>query len=289
MTCTKGVKTPSLNPYKQPHLLVGELKRCGWMYINGDEQMSNVSVFNKDGLEILINNDTGESFCSVSGYARMSGKDKSTISRRLGAVAQAHPKTAEVQTVKGLKTVAVVSEDLISEWIVDDNPALAKQLLRAGVRVFLHKAAGFQVTSEAVQPQPKSQAEIFLLIAQQMVEQERRTKELESRLAQFEQVREEAIADLDSLEPPSVDAEELSTRAKIRRLVTDFVVAKGLGYQDVYGRLYREFRDRYHLDLRQRAKNTGKKKPLDVAEELGVVEQLYAVATDLFVRPCIHE
>ncbi|HEY9610562.1 hypothetical protein [Allocoleopsis sp.] len=244
--------------------------------------MSNLSVFNKDGLEIIIDNDTGESFCSVSGYARMSGKDKSTISRRMGTVASTQSKTAEIQTVKGLRTVAIVSEDLISEWIVDDNPVIAKQLLRAGVRVYLHKAAGYKVSSEAIQPQPKSQAEIFLLIAQQMVEQERLTKELESRLTQFEQIRDEAIADLNTLEPPSVEAEELSTRAKIRRRVTDFVVAKGLGYQEAYAQLYREFRDRYHTDLRQRAKNSGKKKPLDIAEDLGLVEELYAVADDLF-------
>lgn len=123
------------------------------MYINGDEQMSNLSAFNNDGLEILINTDTGESFCSVSGYARMSGKDKSTISRRLGNVAIQLQKTAEIQTPKGLRTVAVVSEDLISEWIVDDNPTIAKQLLKAGVRVFLHKAAGYQIESSAVTPQ----------------------------------------------------------------------------------------------------------------------------------------
>ncbi|HEY9610541.1 hypothetical protein [Allocoleopsis sp.] len=105
----------------------------------------------------------------------------------------------------------------------------------------------------------------------------------DARLTQFEQIRDEAIADLNTLESPSVEAEELGTRAKIRRLVADFVVAKGLGYQEVYARLYREFRDRYRTDLYQRAKNNGKKKPLDIAEELGVVEQLYAVATDLFV------
>lgn len=91
--------------------------------------MSNLSVFNNDGLEILIDTETGESFCSVSGYARMSGKDKSTISRRLGAVARTQSKTAEIQTVKGLKSVALIDCSTVCEWLVQDYPEKGRQLI----------------------------------------------------------------------------------------------------------------------------------------------------------------
>ena len=81
-----------------------------------------------DGIEILINTETGESFCSVRGYARMSGKDQSTISRRLASanadrgVAGGALKTAEVLTAGGIQTVVLVDEDLIAEWLPKDNP-----------------------------------------------------------------------------------------------------------------------------------------------------------------------
>lgn len=251
--------------------------------------MSNLSVFkSNDGIEVIIDQRTGESFCSVSGYARMSGKDKGTISRRLKTVAVNGVKTDEIQTVTGLKTVALIDEDLITDWIVDDNPSMAKQLLKAGVRIFLHKLAGYKVSSEAVQPQPQPQtpAEMFFMIAQQMVEQERRTKELETKLLRIEATQQDAIASLDETPQPEVEAKTLTTRAKLNRLVKDYATANALHFPEVWRRVYREFKDRYHIDLKQRTKNLhangGKKfKTLDVCEQLGKIEELYATAYDL--------
>lgn len=123
----------------------------------------------EDGIEILINTETGESFCSVSGYARMSGKAKSSIHDRLKTVHKEEENSAEIPTSKGTRTVRLVTEDLITDWIVDDNPKIAKQLLKAGVRMFLHKLAGYQVTSTAIQ-KPLSTIELFeqsLAIAKQ--------------------------------------------------------------------------------------------------------------------------
>lgn len=85
--------------------------------------------FDHDGIEILIDTATGESFASVSGYARMSGKDKSTISRRLQTVAQNSKKTAEIQTTTGFKTVALIPENLVSQWLMQDNPEAENAIL----------------------------------------------------------------------------------------------------------------------------------------------------------------
>jgi hypothetical protein len=107
--------------------------------------------FDKDGIELVINTQTGESFATQAGYARMSGLTKQAISKRYSqTVNQGETKTAEVQTPQGLRTVNLIDEDLIAEWLPKDNPTMATQLLKLGVRVFMHKLAGFEITSSAI-------------------------------------------------------------------------------------------------------------------------------------------
>ena len=120
--------------------------------------MNNLTVFKQDDLEVIINTDTGESFCSVSGYARMSGFSQQAISKRVKKLDNSDLiQEAELDTGYGVKLHKLLTEDLISDWIVDDNPRLAKTLLKGGVRLFLHKAAGYNVSSTATpveQPKP---------------------------------------------------------------------------------------------------------------------------------------
>lgn len=121
--------------------------------------------FEQNGLELVINTETGEAFASLRGYARMSGKDQSTISRRCQGVASECIKTAEILTPGGLQGVALIPESLIAQWIVKDNPDLATKMLQAGVRVYLHTIAGFKVSSTAIapqtsQPQPQPQPQL---------------------------------------------------------------------------------------------------------------------------------
>lgn len=128
---------------------------------NNTNTMTNLTTFNQDGIEIIINTATGESFCSIKGYARLSGKDKSTISRRVSKITQSEGVasdliiSAEIQTAGGIQGVVLITEDLITDWILDDNIQIAKQLLKAGVRMFLHTAAGYEVSSTAIE-KPKA-------------------------------------------------------------------------------------------------------------------------------------
>jgi len=107
---------------------------------------NSLARFDNDGIELIINTVTGESFASVSGYARLSGKAKSTISGRFGKVGLSE---AQIETTTGLKTVRLIPEDLIIKWLPKDNPEMASQLMRLGVRVYLHKLAGFDVSTTA--------------------------------------------------------------------------------------------------------------------------------------------
>lgn len=120
--------------------------------------MSNLTRFDRDGIELVINTQTGESYASVSGYARMAGKDKSTISRR--TVAESGVLMAEIQTPGGLQGVALIPESLICQWLPNDNPDMAAKMMRLGVRVFMHEIAGYRVTSKAVAPPALTKREL---------------------------------------------------------------------------------------------------------------------------------
>ena len=108
-------------------------------------------VLTDDGVELYINTKTGESFASIRGYSRMAGKDESTIRARIKTTGSAIIKKAEVPTASGLKTAGLIDEDTIFKWLINDNQNLAFKLGKLGVRVALHKWAGFDVNSEATQ------------------------------------------------------------------------------------------------------------------------------------------
>ncbi len=113
--------------------------------------MAIVKFQTESGIEVYIDNETGEAFTTVSGYARMSGVNKSTVSRRLETVAFQSQKTAEIHTVTGLKTVAKVSVQFIAKYLPCDNSDLATEMLMFGATGYLYKIAGYRVKAEKVE------------------------------------------------------------------------------------------------------------------------------------------
>ena len=126
---------------------------------------SSLQRFDHDGIELIIDTQTGESFATVRGYARMSGKTHTTILRRLKLVDPDALNHAQILTTTGLKTGALIPEDLICQWLPKDNPAMAFQVLKLGVRLFLHTIAGFQVKSEANETNKQLESQIAKLTA----------------------------------------------------------------------------------------------------------------------------
>lgn len=143
--------------------------------------MSNLTRFDNNGIELIINTSTGEVFASIKGYARMSGKDKSTISRRLQGVASSMTKEGEVLTGGGSQRVALIPEDIIQDWIIDDNPELAKQMMKGGLRIYLYGLAGYKC--QVVKEKPKTALEL----AKEQVKLLEHLEQLETEKALLEQ------------------------------------------------------------------------------------------------------
>ena len=100
--------------------------------------------------DLLIEKSTGRVAASVSGYARLVGLNKSTISRRLTSEVshKMGAEEAQIHTPSGVQGVYLIWEDTIAQWVIGDNPTLAKAMLEAGLRVFIYQLCGYTVKVE---------------------------------------------------------------------------------------------------------------------------------------------
>lgn len=106
--------------------------------------------YENNGIELLVNCNTGESFATAYGYSRMTNKEYDTIKKRCqrGGLS-----TVEIPTAQGVIWGTLITEQYIVEWLPKDNPTMATQLMKLGVRAFLHQLAGYEIKSTAVQNQ----------------------------------------------------------------------------------------------------------------------------------------
>lgn len=97
-----------------------------------------------DGLEIIIDTNTGESFASQRGYARIGNISETAVRKRLQKLANSNlVKKAEMNTGYGFKVANLLTEDLIAEWLPKDNPEMATAFMKLGIRMYMHTIAGF--------------------------------------------------------------------------------------------------------------------------------------------------
>jgi len=112
-------------------------------------KQTNLETFKTDdGLEIIIDTKTGESFTSQRGYSRISNVAESTVRSRVNKTVkktaqQSIVKTAQILTVSGLKTAQLLTEDYIAENLPKDNPEMATAFLKLGIRKYMHTVAGY--------------------------------------------------------------------------------------------------------------------------------------------------
>ena len=115
--------------------------------------MNNLTRFDSDGIELVINTQTGEAFASQAGYARMSGVSYATIKKRVERLKGGDNivlEKAEIQTVGGFQEVTLLPADLVYDWLCEDNLRLAKVMGKTGATVYMHQLAGFKITSTAI-------------------------------------------------------------------------------------------------------------------------------------------
>jgi hypothetical protein len=116
--------------------------------------------YKKDGLELVIDLETGETFASIHAVSRMTDKNESTIRSYVKSTLEAAREVTllevEINTPGGLQGARLFNEYQILEVVARYKPDLLIKFAQAGLRVFLHQLAGYQVNSTAV-VQPDTQ------------------------------------------------------------------------------------------------------------------------------------
>jgi hypothetical protein len=100
----------------------------------------------ENGIEIVIDSKTGETYLTIAGYAKMMGKDKSATYRRLYDMAET-PKGG-VTTKAGIVNMPLLNESIIIDWLMEDDLKFAKQLSKTGVRKYLQDIAKYKKTTK---------------------------------------------------------------------------------------------------------------------------------------------
>lgn len=117
------------------------------------------------------------------------------------------------------------------------------------------------------------------------IAQEKETNLLKERVLDIERNRLEAAAKLEHIELSDDKPEELTVRKRLNMLVRNYVQRNDVYYNEVWGNLYKQLYYRYSFDVKSRArkfKKEGIKKTLlDIVEENDMLNNLFAIASEI--------
>lgn len=137
-----------------------------------------------------------------------------------------------------------------------------------------------KMLKEQSEQKPLSMAEMFALQANINLEQERRVKQLESRLDAIEKERRENTAILLSVHTSTEKLPELSMRDNIRQLVNSYSSSKNVSQRDVWHSIYSQLYYLYHISIRNYKKGKGETN-LDVAEKNNFLDKIFNVISNM--------
>lgn len=111
-----------------------------------------------DDIEIIVNEETGECFASISALARMCRRNESTI-RSFLTSRNIWGDEAKILTSTGMKTSRMFNEKQVFQTLAEYNTELLIKCAEVGIRVYLHRLAGFtfQVKQRPQQQQTQPQ------------------------------------------------------------------------------------------------------------------------------------
>lgn len=243
--------------------------------------MSNLSVFEFQSNQVRVVLIDGEPWFVAKDVCGILELEQ--VSRAVSRLDEDEKGVTNINTLGGNQEMAIVSEPGLFSLVLTSRKPEAKTFkkwLTSEVLPSIRKTGSYSIVQ-------KDPIELIIESAQHLLDVKRRMEKAEQEIvsvkADVEKINARAEAaeqELKSLPTPNKTASPRTTRANINSLVRTYCHRNSISHSDAYKNLYREFRDRYHIDLKVRAAN-GKSAPLDIAESLDVLDDLYALASEL--------
>lgn len=100
-----------------------------------------------DGIELVIDQQTGEAFVTERGYSCLPGLSARVVRLRISRIFQGGNteglQIVETRTPDGLQVGAIlIPADIVFDWLSEDNPTIAEEMSRVGATNYIHRAAG---------------------------------------------------------------------------------------------------------------------------------------------------
>ncbi|MEG5173257.1 BRO family protein [Microcoleus sp. B3-D7] len=248
--------------------------------------MNDLTIFNFEAQRVRLVTLSNESWFVAADVATV--LEYADPSMMLKLVDEEDKQTINPQKLDSVKMTESFSDNTFKVSLVNESGLYAcifgstkpqakkfKKWVTAEVLPSIRKTGTYSVS-----PAPQTRMEMLAEIAQQMVEQERQLKQhfqvLDELVANKEQAEEELKALPLSADTPA----EIPTRGRINMIVRNCVRRSNAAYSAIWDKLYLELYYRYKFDVKARCRRSGRK-PLDQIEVDGMLEALYAIASEV--------
>ena len=215
------------------------------------------------------------------------GLEPSSVRKFLTKLKDKYKGVISIHTPGGAQTVKVISEHGLYKMLMQSRKPQAEKFqdwIAEEVVPSIRKKGSYTAGKTRIQMlqeminEMAEQEQRVLAQEKRSVEQQIALESHESRLSSMEATQQAAMDDSMDIERASEEPAAKSTRSKLNQLVRAYCLATNANFQDVWNRIYTEFKYRYHTDLKVRAENRGVR-PIEVADQLGNLSELLKVAS----------
>jgi prophage antirepressor-like protein len=246
--------------------------------------MNELTVFQFNNNPINVINIDGEPWFVASETCHVLELDVSDAIKRLDDDEKVSTDSIRTAEIERIKSKWLISESGLYSLVLGCRKPIAKPFKKwvtSEVLPSIRKTGSYSIKELTPGELLKMHAEAMIAVEKQQREQAEKLQQHDSRLGKIEDRFAKVSEELRALPPVVEEVPPKSIRSAINELVRGYSYSTGESYSSLWNYLYKEYRYIHHVDLSARAKNENKK-VLEYAEDMGVINKLYAVANKLF-------
>jgi phage antirepressor YoqD-like protein len=127
--------------------------------------VQNFVRFDENGLELLVDTNSGIAYATQSAIVRMLETPRSTIQDALKRCRNQDVLNAEIETSGGVQGCRIYSAEVVFDLALKYHPSLARSMGKAGANIYMLALAGYKVAIEpapSIPPIPQTYAAALL-------------------------------------------------------------------------------------------------------------------------------